>query len=528
MPRPLARSRLTRLRSRSDALVLAALTTLLAVAPPAAGSLRPSAEPAAAPAAADRAGAAVTLGELLLGHLFEDGKLLASDGAGADEFARAVAVSGDTIVVGSPLDDDNGMSSGSVYVFTRPPGGWAGTQQEAAKLLPSDGAVEDQFGESVAISGDTIVVGASWHAAQGNNSGQTYVFVRPAGGWAGTLTETAKLLPTDGESGDRFGESVAVDGDTIAAGATGFRVPCGCPAVTVGVGAVYVFTEPAGGWAGTVIEDARLMASDPPNSFQPAQLGGSVAVAGDTVIAGDLFYDTVGGNDSGAAFVFVEPAGGWAGVLLEDAKLLASDGESDELGTSVAVSGTTVVAGAPLDDDAEFDAGAAYVFTEPAGGWGGTLFEDAKLVPSLGLAEGHFGRSVAVDGAQVVAGAYSLFEGEGSGYLYTEPPGGWAGVLTENADINATDGAAGDFFGGAVAAGGGALIVGAMHAGGDGAAYVYDFSLIFADGFESGDTSAWSATTLEASPLLERSPRGSAAALGGESGDLTEWSSSVP
>lgn len=331
---------------------------------------------------------------------------------------------------------------------------------------PSDGATGDQFGDSVAVSGDTIVVGARYHDAQGNDSGAAYVFVRPAGGWAGTLTETAKLLPTDGVAGDDFGASVAIDGGTIAVGAIDFRVPCGCPAVTVAVGAVYVLTEPTTGWAGTVMEDARLMASDPPNSFQPASLAISVAVAGDTVIAGDPFYDTVGGNDSGAAFVFVEPPGGWTGVLLEDAKLLASDGQSDELGTSVAASGTTIVAGAPLDDDAEFDAGAAYVFTEPAGGWGGTLFEDAKLVPGLSLLEGHFGRSFAFAGGQVAAGAYSQFLDEGAGYLYSEPPGGWAGVRTETGNLNATDGVAGDFFGTAVGAGSATYVVSAINARG--------------------------------------------------------------
>jgi len=106
----------------------------------------------------------------------EDAKLLPSDGALSDYFGNSVAVSGDTVVVAAPLDDDQGDRSGSAYVFERPAGGWSGTLSQAAKLLASDGASGYIFGNSVAVSGDTVVVGAPLDDDQGESSGSAYVF----------------------------------------------------------------------------------------------------------------------------------------------------------------------------------------------------------------------------------------------------------------------------------------------------------------------------------------------------------------
>ena len=141
-------------------------------------------------------------------------KLLASDGAAYDEFGYAVCIDGDIIVVGAGGNDDQGYASGAAYVFVEPIGGWAGTLTQDAKLLPDDGASYDAFGESVAISGDTIVVGAWGDGDNGTYSGSAYVFVRPGGGWSGTLSQSAKLLAGDGDEWDWFGWSVSIrEGD---------------------------------------------------------------------------------------------------------------------------------------------------------------------------------------------------------------------------------------------------------------------------------------------------------------------------
>ncbi len=145
-------------------------------------------------------------------------KLTASDGAASDSFGASVAVSGDTIVVGADgTHVGANLAQGSAYVFVKPTGGWSGMTQ-TAKLTASDGVAYDHFGISVAISGDTIVVGAS-----GSNSSQgaAYVFVKPTGGWTGAMTQTAKLTASDGAANDYFGGSVAISGDTIVVGAYG-------------------------------------------------------------------------------------------------------------------------------------------------------------------------------------------------------------------------------------------------------------------------------------------------------------------
>jgi len=138
-------------------------------------------------------------------------KLMASDGAAGDNFAWSVSLSGDTAVVAARLDDDNGADSGSAYIFVRTGSSWS----EQAKLTASDGAAGDWFGYFVSASGDTAVVGAVFDDDNGGNSGSAYVFVRLGSSWS----EQQKLTASDGAAGDRFGESVSVNGDTAIVGA---------------------------------------------------------------------------------------------------------------------------------------------------------------------------------------------------------------------------------------------------------------------------------------------------------------------
>ncbi len=289
---------------------------------------------------------------LVVDPFVEQAKLTASDGAAVDGFGSSVAISGDTVVVGAVGADINANADqGSAYVFVKPVGGWATASTFNAKLTASDGAAGDAFGGSVAISGDTVVVGAVGANA---NQGAAYVFVKPVGGWAGALTETAKLIASDGAAGDQFGISVGVSGDTVVVGA--FLDDIGANSEQ---GSAYVFVKPVGGWM-NMTQTAKLTASD--GAFND-NFGFSVAVSGDTVVVG-AFLDDIGANsDQGSAYVFVKPVGGWMNMT-QTAKLTASDGAAgDGFGFSVAVSGDTAVVGASGDTiGANTDQGSAYVF----------------------------------------------------------------------------------------------------------------------------------------------------------------------
>ena len=378
---------------------------------------------------------------LTIDPIFEDALLTASDGATSDLFGASVAVDGETVVVGAFNDDfGSGPGQGSAYVFVRPVGGWAGMLTQNAKLIASDGEAADSFGISVGVSGDTVVVGAFTDDV-GNNIGQgsAYVFVKPAGGWAGLLTEDASLTASDGKPVDFLGESVAVSGDTVVVKDIFSDV-----GQNPNQGAAYVFVKPAGGWAGLLRENAKLVASDgAPNDLFLVSIGEGVAVSGDTVVLGAGGDDVGTNTDQGSAYVFVKPVGGWAGLLQEDAKLTASDGAAENrFGFSVGASGDTVVVGTFFATSRP-----AYVFVQPPGGWAGALQENAKLTSSDGV-NSFF--SVAVSGDTVVVPPN----------VYRKPAGGWAGTITESARLTTAfsevdvsgDTAVGGFCGGAESA----------------------------------------------------------------------------
>ncbi len=401
--------------------------------------------------------------------IYLEQKVLAYDGAGDDRFGSFVALSGDTALVSAYSDDIGGNADqGSAYIFTKSGGAWVFT----AKLTASDGAADDRFGSFVALSGDTALVGAYWDDIGGNaDQGSAYVFVRPGGGWA-TGTETAKLTASDGAADDRFGLSVALSGDTALVGAYSDDI-----GGNANQGSAYVFVKPGGGWA-TGTETAKLTASD---GAADDGFGYSVAISGDTALAG-AFWDDIGGNaDQGSAYVFVKPGGGWA-TGTETAKLTASDGAaSDFFGVAVALSGDTALVGAYSDDiGANTAQGSAYVFVKPGGGWA-TGAETAKLTASDGAASDGFGNSVVLSGDTALVGARLDDVGanadQGSAYVFVKPGGGWA-TGTETAKLTASDGAASDYFGWSVALSGDTALVGARldDVGGNadqGSAYFY-------------------------------------------------------
>ncbi len=397
----------------------------------------------------------------------EQSRLTASDGADGDKFGSAVAVDGGTAVVGAPQHDgtDTGgnaiTNSGAAYVFTRDP--LSGEWSQPIKLTASDGDTSDEFGYSVAVHGNTIVVGARQLDYQSGGQivsrpGAAYVFTRPDGGWIATST-AAKLTADDGVNGDLFGYSVAVHESTIVVGAYFHKVGGKTKA-----GAAYVFTKPAGGWASTSTA-AKLTASDGAGFDY---FGHSVAVHGGTIVIGANLDDDNGEN-SGAAYVFTRPVGGWVATSTA-AKLTASDGDADDqFGRSVAVDGDTVVIGAQQDDGLS---GSAYVFTD--------AIETAKLTASDRGANDYFGSSVAVRGGTIVVGAPSADihppdddddddENEnprsGAAYVFTKPAKGVWATSAEAAKLilPAGEGAKEeeDGFGNSVAVDGDSIVVGA-------------------------------------------------------------------
>lgn len=365
----------------------------------------------------------------------ERAALRAASGASADELGTSVAVSGNTIVVGAVGEAD---VRGAAYVFVEPPAGWAGALTETAKLTASDGVQGDGFGSAVAVSGGTVVVGAP---GDDGMRGAAYVFGKPPGGWSGAPHEAAKLTASSRQAAALLGYAVGLDGDTVAAGAPGENG-----------GAAYVFVQPAGGWSGALTQSARLAAA---SSAAGAALGSSVAVAGGTVAAG-----APGASSSrGAVYVFSKPGTGWSGGQTESALLAAAGGApGDQLGLSVSATSAIVAAGAPFADSAR---GIAYVFVRPAAGWSGPLAASAQLEASAGVESEELGTSVSAWGDTVAAGSWGDDSFAGAVYVFSKPAGGWAGTLAQTERLTVADAAAGDSLGGSVGLEGGTLVAGA-------------------------------------------------------------------
>ena len=363
-----------------------------------------------------------------------------------DYSGTSVALHGDTMVVGGESDDGNGINVGAAYVFVKSADVW----RKAAKLTASDGAAGDWFGNSVAVDGDTVVIGANREDGDDGSggivqSGSAYVFVKPVTGWT-DVTETAKLTASDGATNDHLGSDVAVSGATVVVGAPQDDTGNGTDA-----GSVYVFVKPSTGWTDTT-ETAKLTASD---GAAGDSFGNSLTADGDTIVVGAVLDDGNGIN-AGAAYVFTKSSSGWQ----QAAKLTTSHRVAGvNFGHDVAMDGDTIVVGAILDHGAGSRTGSAYVFTKSANGWQQT----AKLTASDGKAHHSFGHSVAIDGPTVVVGAifdYPICCKPGSAYIYIKPNEGWADT-TETLKRTAPDAAFEDYFGYSVAISGGTMVVGA-------------------------------------------------------------------
>lgn len=340
----------------------------------------------------------------------QEQKLTPSDGAAGDRFGVSVAIDGVTIVVGASLDDSPGAAnSGSAYVFTQNGTTW--TQQQ--KLTAGDGAAQDQFGNSVAISGNTVVATAFQDDAPLANSGSAYVFLRVGTTWS--LQQ--KLTTSDAATNDRLGFSAGIDNDTIVLGAQDDDSP------TFNSGSAYVFVRAGTTWS----QQQRLTASDGASNDL---FGHSVGISGQTIVVGAIWDDDAGA-DSGSAYVFLRSGTTWT----QQQKLTAGDGAAgDMFGESVAISADRIAAGSSGDDDAGGDSGSAYVFARTASTWG----QQDKITATDAAAGDAFGDSIAISGVTVLIGAPGNDDaGSNSGSAYTTKTGALIDLAIAVTEVNA-------------------------------------------------------------------------------------------
>jgi hypothetical protein len=403
---------------------------------------------------------------LTVDPIIQQQRLVPSNAGPSDNFGAAVAISGDTIVVGAPFEDSSstGVNStpdeaatdaGAAYVFVKRPGSLFWDQQ--AYLKPATvGTTQasDRFGTSVAISGDVIVVGAPLEdggAAFGGgpdesatNSGAAYVFSRAGTTW----TQDAYLKPQSfgaTQAGDLFGSSVAIDGGTIVVGAPmedNSNMGVNSPINEAGVnsGAAYVFHSicwvinpvPGVSCSGTSWDFEAYLKPTTTGTMVGDAFGRSVAVSANTIVVGAPGEDSssTGVNssanesalDSGAAYVFTFGSQ-WAQTAYLKPQSVGTTQAGDGLGASIAISGDRIVVGAPLEDgsaqgvnpvrnEGAIDRGAAYVFSRSGGSW----MEEAYLKPTAisGSANDQFGFSVGISGDLVVVGM-PMEDGNGTG-----------------------------------------------------------------------------------------------------------------
>ncbi len=261
-------------------------------------------------------------------------KLLSSDGAMQDRFGMSIAIANGIVAVGAPKDDDNGLSSGSVYLFD------VSTGLQIAKLLPNDGAAGDSFGLSVAIDNGIVAVGAYGDDDNGFDSGSAYLFDVLTG------VQFAKMLPSDGWGGDMFGWSIAISNNVVAVGAYGDddNGPDS--------GSAYLFDASTGN------QITKLLPSD---GATEDLFGRSIDIDNDVflngVVAVGADWDDDNGSASGSVYLFDAFTG------TQISKLLPSDGApNDYFGGSIAIHNGIVATGAWSDSTNAIDSGSAYVF----------------------------------------------------------------------------------------------------------------------------------------------------------------------
>ncbi len=307
-------------------------------------------------------------------------RIVANDAHGGNYFGGPVALSGDTALIGASGDSGAGAYSGSVYVFKRTGTSWA----QQAKLIPSDSAAYDYFGFSISLSGDTALIGRTSESFLPiPKVGAAYVFVRQGSNWS----QQAKLTGNDVVVLDDFGISVAISGETAVVGS-----PYSTTAAGDNVGSAYVFQRSGTTWS----QKQKLVA---PDAASGDFLGNAVAVSDNHILVGATRHANTTGALAGAAYVFVRSGASWS----MQSELAAADGTaSDGFGEAVAISDDMALVGASNSANMSvYAAGAAHAYSRAGDQW----IPRARLAASESVEYGYFGFSVALSGTTLVVGA---------------------------------------------------------------------------------------------------------------------------
>jgi len=326
-------------------------------------------------------------------HWVEEARLRADDPLGGANMGSSVAIDGNTVVAGATYHgrDSNADPGGAVYVFVRKNGVW----HQQQRLVGQYTAAGDEFSEGLDIDGDTIVAGSRWHDSL---NGEAYVFVRNNGVW----TQQARLMSGSTGGAKMFGNSAAVLGDTIAIGAIGYDPPAPGGHTFGNAGGVYIFTRTGDSWTFR----QRIQQGDPKAQ---TNFGKAVTIQGDTMVVGAV-YDS---DSKGSVYVFRFNGTTW----FQEGKLESFD-DRFNMGFSVAIDGDIVVAGAPATNSTDTNTGAAYVFRRFGTQW----VPQSRVLAGDRAMDDYFGRSVAVEGDLAAFGAYtdshSGLVGPGSVYIF--------------------------------------------------------------------------------------------------------------
>lgn len=310
-----------------------------------------------------------------------EAQLTAADARPGDSFGVAVAISGNTIAVGASGQDHNGFAdAGAVYLFRRKGNAW----NQIARLTAADPASEDNFGSAIALKGETLVVGAnSKDLLNLPDAGAAYIFISRGNSW----DQKAKLLPIRPTAGGYYGTSTAISEKYIVIGETQAN-----PFGLRGDGSIYIYEGGGRNWA--LSEHISL-----DNGRRGDFFGNSVAIFGETLVVGALFREVNQIVNSGAAYVFERSGSNWkfqAELFPPDAK------DFDRFGEAVAISGTVIAVGARDKSQAGLStAGAVYIFSREGTTWS----DPVKIVADSISAGDHYGNAVSISGERLIVGA---------------------------------------------------------------------------------------------------------------------------
>jgi len=366
-------------------------------------------------------------------------KIYARDAEVYDFFGWSTAIDGNVAIVSAYGEDTKGSYGGAAYIFRYNGSSWV---QDGGPLHASDGEAGDNFGNSVAISGDVAIVGAYSKDTEVKDGGAAYIFRYNGSSWV----QEAKLQANDPKAYNCFGTRVAISGNVAFIG------------ISSSLGGVYVFRHNGSSWEQ---EGDPLHASDGYNDF----FGSSIALSEDIAVIGARWGDN-GETNTGVAYILQYNGSSW----IQEAKLQASDAQNnDNFGGSVAISENVAIVGALGEDTGGSKAGAAYIFRNNGSSW----TQEAKLQAADKQADDWFGQSVAISGNMAIVGAFGEdTSGNNAGAVYIFRYNGSSWI--QETKLQACDVSAGDNFGHSVAFSNEIAIVGAHYKHNLGTAYIFD------------------------------------------------------